>query len=90
MLTPTIVKEYQSKKLAQGEALPPIETNTRKGRTMTEEAEPEYFENERIANIRKNWLEQGDKNASINQVKAKQAFNRTSYPLFIQETSSPE
>lgn len=35
-LTPTIVKEYQSKKLTQGEILPPLEANSRKGRIMTE------------------------------------------------------
>lgn len=35
-LTPTIVKEYQSKKLTQGEPLPPIEGNSRKGRITTE------------------------------------------------------
>lgn len=34
-LTPTIVREYQSKKQTQGEILPPIENNTKKGRIMT-------------------------------------------------------
>lgn len=46
---------------------------------MTEESEVEYIENERIANIKKGWLEQQQDNKySINQMKAKQAFNKTS------------
>ena len=35
-LTPTIVREYQSKKLTQGEILPPLDSYQRKGRIMTE------------------------------------------------------
>lgn len=88
-LMPTIVKEYQSKKLTQGEVLPPLESNSRKGRVMTEEAEPEYYESERVANFRKNWLEQADKNAYVNPVKGKQALNRTRTPRPTQASSSP-
>lgn len=37
-LTPSIVKEYQSKKQVLAEPFPPIDSNPRKGRIMTEEA----------------------------------------------------
>jgi hypothetical protein len=42
-LTPTIVREYQSKKQVQGEALPPLEIVPKRARVLTEESEPEYF-----------------------------------------------
>ena len=76
-LTPTIVKEYQSKKQTQAEVLPPIENNPRRARAMTEETEPDYYESEQVSNLRRNWLEQADRKDYINPAKAKQAFNRT-------------
>ena len=42
-LTPTIVKEYQTKKQYQTELLPPIDSNPRRNRMATEEADVEYF-----------------------------------------------
>jgi hypothetical protein len=87
-LTPTIVKEYQSKKQTQGEILPPIENNPRKARILTEEADPDYYESEQVSNLRRNWLEQADRNAYINPAKAKQAFNRTRTPPTMQASWS--
>lgn len=80
---PTIVKEYQSKKAPNGEQLPAIDSNPKRNRILTEESEAEYYENERIANIKKNWLDQGEKTSSINQIKAKQNMNRTRISILI-------
>jgi len=76
------VKEYQSRK--QPESLPAIETGqVKRIRTLAAESEVEYYENERVANMRKNYAEQGEKCYGLNQLKAKQNFNRTRRSFFI-------
>jgi hypothetical protein len=60
------------------ESLPSIEAGqVKRIRTLAAEPEAEYYENERVANLRKNYVEQGDKGHGLNQIKAKQTLNRT-------------
>jgi hypothetical protein len=52
---------------------------------LTEEADYDYFENDKISNMKKSWLESSEpQKPSFVQMKAKQSMNRTSSFEFMQ------